>query len=88
MRPIVRQVLPQCSATLRVFGATFKTQAGKISKCQVFTGFLVFLVAIVVRLLTQQDNLLEAGKVQSTVVEFYRQFARFIVQDGFRLFST
>ena len=61
---------------------TFKIQAVKILKDRVFQGSAIVLFAFFVRLLTRQDNLLEAGKVQSTVVEFYRQFARFIVQDG------
>ena len=55
----------------------------KIFRNPFFLIFILFLISIAVRFLLQQDTLFEAVKVQSTVVEFYRQFARFIVEDGF-----
>ena len=43
----------------------------------------IFLLSIVVRMFIRRDTWFEAPKIQSTVVDLYRIFARFVVEDGF-----
>jgi hypothetical protein len=49
----------------------------------VLPGGAIFLVSMIVRFFTWQDMRFEAAKIQYTVVELYRLFARFVVEDGF-----
>ena len=66
-----------------MFARNLKFKNLELSLNNFLFAFAIFSASFSVRLLTRLDNVLEAGNVQSTVVGFYRQFARYLVQDGF-----
>lgn len=68
--------------------AVRKHWVSRFSQSYVILAVVVFLLAFSVRLLSWHDTRLEVGKVQTTVTENYKHFARLLRQEGARGFFS